>query len=97
MEEALVLENKVMDNYYLKIDCPPGLVKPDTILSTILLNTDLTINDFKNTSCCFGEWTFNIYENKIDLFKLHFDEIVTKLKKSYASGQIRYAEFNCPE
>lgn len=88
-------ERKFSENYYLKIDCPPGLTRPNNVLSSILLDTGLNVDDFKNTSSPFGEWTFNLYDDKIELFKIHFDSIVEKLKKKYSSGSIRYAEFNC--
>jgi len=88
-------ERKITETYYLKIDCPPGQIRPDNVLSSILLDTALNTDDFKNTLCSFGEWTFNLYDDKIDLFKIHFDNIVEKIKKKYSSGIIRYAEFNC--
>jgi len=88
-------ERKITETYYLKIDCPPGLTRPNNVLSDILLDTELNIDDFKNTLCSFGEWTFNLYDDKIELFKENFDNIVQRLKKRYSSGSIRYAEFNC--
>ena len=88
-------ERKINATYYLKIDCQPGLTRPNNVLSSILLDTGLNVDDFKNTECCFGEWTFSLYDDKIELFKIHFDNIVEKLKKKYSSGSIRYAEFNC--
>jgi hypothetical protein len=90
-----VEERKFSEDYYLIIDCPPGITRPNNILSDVLSDTGLNVDDFKNTSCSFGEWTFNLYDDKIELFKIHIDYIIEQLKKKYSSGTIRYAEFGC--
>ena len=79
---------------YLVIDCPPGVTRPNDVLSSILLNTGLNADDFKNTLRYFGEWTYNLYDDKIKLFKENFVIIVERLKQRYNSGIIRYAEYN---
>ena len=92
-----VQERKFSETYYLIIDCPPGLIRPNNVLSSILSDTGLNDGDFKNTACNFGEWTFNLYDDKIELFKINFDSIVERLKNKYSAGIIRYAEFNCED
>ena len=43
--------------YYITIDCPPGNIRPDNILTNVLVNTKLNSNNFTVKCKSFGEWT----------------------------------------
>lgn len=79
--------------YYIKIDCPPGMTRPNNILQNIITKLKLDIpvpTDYINI---FGEWTFNFSDKKeMDILKQNEDNIITEIK-SYYPNYIRYAEW----
>ena len=75
------------------IDCAPLTSRPDTILISILKNTNLSLNDFVKTSSSFGAWTFIPLKEKESLYLENQKLIGEKLTKLYNSGQIRSAEW----
>ena len=77
----------------LVIDCPPGSMRPDGILSLVLQDTELTPKDFTITRKFFGEWTFVLNESRNDIYEKYKHDIGTKLKKMNAEGYVRYAEW----
>ena len=86
------------DNYYIIIDCSYGIKRPDTIFNDILLKTNLTINDFENTSRLFGEWRFQLKnKDKINDYIINIPIFKNELTNYYSNGIIRYAEWypNC--
>lgn len=87
--------SKILENFYIIIGCAPGTVRPNNILENILVKyNDLSITDFEITSKNFGDWTFNIKEDKEEIFNKYLSEIIEKLKELYNKNIIRYAEWN---
>lgn len=82
------------NKYYIIIGCPPGIVRPDSILSNVLVDTKLNSNNFTVTCKSFGEWTFVLNDdcNSIDFIEC-LPTIKSSLTKCHKSGQIRYAEW----
>lgn len=79
--------------YTIELDCDPFSPRPNTLLPGVLNGTELTADDFVNTSRLFGNWTFNIIKEKEEIFqkyRQHFKNQVTKL---YNSGAIRYGSW----
>lgn len=81
--------------YYIAIDCPPGITRPDNVLEIVLANTKLKSSNFTVTTKSFGEWTF-VLNN--DCSSNDFFDCLPTIKKSltncYKKGQIRYAEWS---
>jgi hypothetical protein len=85
------------DEYYIKIDCPPGLKRPDNIFIKILEKTTLNIDDFINITkpFAFGEWTFKLKnDDKINDFLSNIKIFQKELTTLYLQGAIRYAEWS---
>ena len=77
----------------IKIDCPPGSIRPDEVLKMVLESTILTSDDFVISHRFFGVWTFVL---KTGMEKIYEDEkavITQALKKCYSAGAIRFASW----
>jgi hypothetical protein len=80
--------------YYITIDCPPGNIRPDNILTNVLVNTKLNSNNFTVKCKSFGEWTFVLnYDCNSNNFIESLQHIKISLTNCYKNGQIRYAEW----
>ncbi len=55
-----------MTDTYIILNCPPGPIRPDTVLSNILTTTQLSINDFEVESKVF----LNFYLKKKELYDM---------------------------
>jgi len=87
-------DNKILStDYEIIIDCAPFTPRPDTILSSVLLGTNLVPDDFINTSVLFGSWAFVPIKEKEQLYLENQDIIGIKLKQLHSTGKIRYAEW----
>ena len=99
----------ISETHYLIIDCAPGLLRPDNVLKTVLLDDnvdDLTeedslmyddgisVDDFTLVSSYFGEWKYAVYKDKEQLFELNIPKISDLLMNLYRSNLIRYAEWS---
>jgi hypothetical protein len=89
-----------MSKIHIILDCPPGAMRPNDVLENILASTQLELADFKIVSKSFGEWTFElsedkkeIYQNKKEIYENCKDLIIIKIKDAYKNGLIRYAEW----
>ncbi len=82
-----------MSNIQIILDCPPGINRPDNILEMLLTATELKTSDFNIISKVFGSWTFELAEDKKEIYEKYEDAIIIKIKKVYANGLIRYAEW----
>lgn len=81
-------------DYYIIIDCPPGSKRPDDMLKAIILQTQLSIDDFTTTSKTFGSWTFELKnKNKINDFIISIPIFEKELNLFHKNGSIRYAEW----
>ena len=89
------MERNINNDYYLVIDCEPLRKRPDEILKNMLINTKISIDDFKITNKNFGEWTFKLYMDKNKEYIEELPNLIIKLKDSYEKRNIRYAEY-CP-
>jgi hypothetical protein len=78
---------------YIVLDCEPGYPRPNDILTTVLRDTELTNDDFSITLKCFGAWTFNINNNKVEEFHKYFDIIGKAITSAEIHGRIRYGEW----
>lgn len=79
----------------IEIDCAPGSARPDSILTMVLcsINSDLTLNDFVQTGCFFGEWTFVLKKGKEIAYLAHKEEFGKCFKDLHSNGVIRYASW----
>jgi len=82
-----------MSKIHIILDCSPGVMRPDNVLENILASTQLELADFKIVSKCFGEWTFELSEDKEEIYENCKDLIIIKIKDAYKNGLIRYAEW----
>lgn len=82
-----------MSKIYIILDCPPGAIRPDNVLENILASTQLEPIDFNIVDKCFGAWTFELNEDKKEIYEDCKDLIITKIKDVYKDGLIRYAEW----
>jgi len=82
------------EEYYIIIDCPPGIQRPDLIFKNILIKTSLNIDDFIIISKVFGAWTFKLNNNdKINDFVSNIYIFQKELNTLYLNRVIRYAEW----
>lgn len=77
----------------IELDCPPGMVRPDTLLPSVIADTGLTPDDFKVTSKSFGCWVFECDKNKEQLYLANEIKIEKKVKDLYHSGRIRFGSW----
>ena len=82
-----------MSKIQIILDCSPGATRPDNILKNVLESTQLEITDFNIISKCFGAWTFELAEDKREIYENCENLIVSKIKNAYNDGLIRYAEW----
>jgi len=96
-----------MSKIHIILDCPPGAMRPDSVLENILASTQLELADFNIVNKCFGAWTFElsedkkeiyqnkkeIYQDKKEIYQNCKDLVITKIKDAYKNGLIRYAEW----
>lgn len=91
-----VKERTISTMYEIAIDCNPGTVRPDKILEQLIAeisDTELTVDDFIITSKMFGEWVFELYSDKDEIYKRNQDKISKILSDYHVSKKIRYARF----
>lgn len=79
--------------HQIVIDCQPGSMRPDGILTSVLDGTELTSTDFTITRKFFGEWTFVLNESKNNIYDIYKNNIGATLKNMNAQGYVRYAEW----
>ena len=80
-------------SHTIVLDCAPGSMRPDDVLKLVLDNTELTSDDFVITSKLFGSWTFELNENKNEIYLKHKSAIGETIKKMFEHGFIRYGEW----
>jgi hypothetical protein len=87
-----IIQRPVSKNFEIVISCGPLKTRPNQVLESILksLNVDLTLNDFKH-SACFGDWSFELFEDKEKIYEQIQDAIGEKLTELYKAGIIRSA------
>ncbi|QKF94220.1 hypothetical protein QKU48_gp0762 [Fadolivirus algeromassiliense] len=81
------------DIHRIELDCPPGSTRPDTCLSIVLSGLELTEDDFVITSKFFGEWTFELKQEKNETYLKLKKEISERIKKLHDQGFIRYGSW----
>jgi hypothetical protein len=81
------------DRLRIVLDCPPGAVRPDTLLAFVLIGTPLKVSDFIVTSKCFGSWTFELEENKNEQYVNSRNIIGNTITLLYHQSSIRYGEW----
>lgn len=82
-----------MSKIQIILDCYPGVIRPNNVLENILESTQLSISDFNVVSKFFGAWTFELAEDKQEIFKNYENLIISKITDVYNKGLIRYAEW----
>lgn len=87
------MKNLLCQKIHIILDCHLGTTRPDNVLENILVSTQLELIDFKIVSKCFEEWTFELTEDKKEIYEDCKDLIITKIKNQYNNGLIRYAEW----
>jgi len=75
----------------IEIDCPPGAIRPDAVLETILEGTG--IEPVPAESTWFGNWTFNFNHVPKEIYEKARPIIKERLTKFYNKGVIRYASW----
>jgi len=89
----LLEERKLSYDSGIEIGCKPGIIRPDDILKSILVEIEeLSIDDFYVKSRSFGDWNFSVYADKENILNKNHDNIVDILIKMYNQGRIRYAK-----
>jgi hypothetical protein len=108
MSKNQTKEREISETHYLVIDCMPGMLRPDNILKTVVVDNDpdfeeddalmyddsISFDDFTLVSSSFGEWKFAVFKDKELLFELNQPKIVDHLTNLYKCGQIRYVEWS---
>lgn len=80
-----------MESQTIVLDCPPGIVRPDMLLSTVLEGT--TISTVEASSKVFGSWVFNFQHIDKELWDAQLDTISGRIQKLYENGAIRYGSW----
>lgn len=78
----------------ISLDCAPGNRRPSDCFPSALDGTGLVPNDFKITSKCFGEWTFQLKSEKNDIYEKNVEKIRYNIEKLYNKGYIRYGSWS---
>jgi hypothetical protein len=91
-EKKELIVRQISNESGIEIGCSPGVIRPDSILRTILEQIDeLSEHDFIVKSKSFGDWNFSIYSDKKDILDKNYDKIFDILQKLYNQRTIRYA------
>jgi len=69
-----------MSKIHIILDCPPGAIRPDDVLQNVLESTQLEITDFDIISKFFGAWTFELAEDKREIYENCKNSIILKIK-----------------
>lgn len=77
----------------IELDCPPGMIRPDSILPSVLVDTGLTSDDFKIISKSFGCWEFECDKSKEQLYIANEAKIGKKIQDLFHSGRIRFGSW----
>ena len=76
------------------IDCAPGQMRPNLVLTNVFKKLNLQIAVPEKTSSCFGSWTFEFTNEDIkSILRSNKGNIINEIK-SYYPYIIRYAEWN---
>jgi hypothetical protein len=76
------------------LDCPPGAPRPSDVLLPVLRGAGLSLDDFGEPDCSFGEWTYTMDPAKTHLATPERVLAVGRgLVELYNRGVVRYASW----
>ena len=73
------------------LDCPPGRIRPDDLLSQALKDTG--IEPVEASTKVFGEWAFDFSHVPVDKWKACRETLKRNITGLYNNGHIRRGEW----
>ena len=78
----------------IEIDCWPGAPRPSVVLPPLLRSVGLSLDDFEEPTCKFGEWSYQLRPSRLQAAPLEVRVAFGKgLVELYNKGAVRYASW----
>ena len=78
-------------NQTIELDCPPGSIRPDSLLPDVI--KDLGLEEREAVSSFFGNWTWDYNDVPEDTWLAAKPTLAERITALYNSGLIRYGSW----